>query len=412
MRRALAFSLALSAACAPAVRAGSNPGADAGTNAAPASDAGRDAAASDAGEPTISDAGTDAGEAPSPPDAGTPGGGVATIRVHYDTGPGHAITVRGSGAGLSWTSGASATWTSGNVWVLALPVAAPIEFKPLVDDQTWAIGPNWTLAPGQTADVWPFFFTQAGTVTTWSGFPSAILGNSRDIWVYTPPSYGENAAERYPVVYMHDGQNLFTDQYSLSGVGWNVQGAMDQGAQDGTIREAIVVGIDNTDNRIWEYTPTNGGMDGGGASQYLDFVVQELKPAVDQELRTLPDCADTYVVGSSLGGLVSCYAGLVQPQAFGSIGALSPSTWWDGDWIVAQVLASADGGLAPIRTYVDSGDAGPDDDDSTDTALLAAAYQATGTDLDYLVQPDGQHSEVYWRQRIPGALAFLLGPRP
>ncbi|MHB1844186.1 MAG: alpha/beta hydrolase [Deltaproteobacteria bacterium] len=373
----------------------------------------RDAGSLEAGDASVDGGAADAGLDGGGLDAGPlDGGAAATILVHYDTGAGHAIAIRGSGGPLSWAQGLPATWSAGNVWTLSLGLTGPVELKPLFDDQSWAVGPNWTLAPGQTLEIWPFFFHQNGSVAIWPSFSSQLLGDSRDIWVYTPPSYGENAVERYPVVYMHDGQNLFTDQYSLSGVGWNVQGAMDDGALSGGVREAIVIGIDNDANRLWEYTPTPGGMDGGGASQYLAFVTTELKPAVDAALRTLPDRANSYVVGSSLGGLLSCYAGLIAPETFGSLGALSPSTWWDNDWIVGQLQASRGAATEPLRVYVDSGDAGVDDDDSADTALLAAAYQSLGVDLDYLVQPDGQHSEVYWRERIPGALAFLLGPRP
>ncbi|MHB8420190.1 MAG: alpha/beta hydrolase [Myxococcales bacterium] len=365
----------------------------------------------DAGSPWA-DAGADAGTVAAdggPPDGGAP---LATVVVHYDTGPGHSIALRGSGGPLDWAAGAPLTWNAGNLWEGSFALSAPVACKPLFDDATWAVGPNWTLAPGQRLDIWPFFFHQAGAIQQWSAaFASQILGDSRAVWVYTPPSYAENAAESYPVLYLQDGQNLFYDQDSFSGVSWDVGGAMDQGAEDGTIREAIVVGIDNDADRIWEYTPTPGGMDGGGASQYLQFVTTELEPAIDASFRTLTDRGDTLIGGSSLGGLLAAYAGLVQAQRFGLILVMSPSTWWDNEWIVGQVASAAGAPLKPDRVYLDSGDAGVDGDDVTLTAALAQAYEDAGVPLDYLVQAGGQHGEAWWRQRFPGAAAYLLGPR-
>src|SRR5439155_285320 len=87
------------------------------------------------------------------------------------------------------------------------------------------------------------------------------------IWIYYPPSYDEQLRERFPVVYMHDGQNLFDPSYSFGGVTWQVQNAMDQGTADGSVREAIVIGIGNTGARIREYTPTEGGYGGGAGAQ-------------------------------------------------------------------------------------------------------------------------------------------------
>ena len=226
-----------------------------------------------------------------------------------------------------------------------------------------------------------------------------------------PPSYAENPDEDFPVAYFQDGQNLFYADLSASGVAWNLQGAMDQGSQDGTIHEAIIVGIANDANRIWEYTPTNGGYDGGGAAEYLSFVSQELKPQMDLQYRTRPDAANTAICGSSLGALLAAYAGVNEPGTFGLLGVLSPSTWWDNEWVVGAVMGTVGASVQPFRIYVDSGNAGTDDDDVTLTAQLAEAYADAGVDLDYLVQDGGQHSELYWGQRVPGTMQFLLGPR-
>jgi predicted alpha/beta superfamily hydrolase len=336
---------------------------------------------------------------------------ASTVVVHYPTGWGHRVSLRGTGP-LSWGRGQDATWTANDEWKLTLQLTAAIELKPLFDDATWAIGPNWTLQPGQTLDVWPHFFRGAGQLDTVDGWTSNRLGNSRSIRVYLPPAYLENSGQRFPVVYMHDGQNLFDDSLSFGGVSWNIAGAMDQGARDASIHEAIIVGVDNTADRMSEYTPVvDADYGGGNADAYLDFLVNELKPWVDARYRTLPGRADTAIMGSSLGGLVSAYAGLKRPDVFGLVGAVSPSTWWANDYILGAVQQSKGAALQPLRVYVDSGDAGPSNDDVTNTAKLAQAYKDLGLPVQYVVQHGGQHNESYWRQRAPGALGFLLGGR-
>ncbi|HEX2690343.1 MAG TPA: alpha/beta hydrolase-fold protein [Kofleriaceae bacterium] len=333
--------------------------------------------------------------------AGAP---AAHVIVHYPTGFGHRITIRGNGAGLSWDLGHDATWTEGDRWVLDVLPKHTIEWKPLFDDATWAVGPNFALAPGQTLDVWPTFFHGHGRLED-----RPDLDAAHDVVVYLPPSYDENSTESYPVVYMHDGQNLFDDAQAFGGISWDVAGALDRGAADATIRDAIVVAIANTAARIAEYTPiADPSYGGGGADGYLHLVADQIKPRIDHDYRTLAGREHTAIMGSSLGGLVSVYAGVTRPDVFGLVGALSPSTWWDGTWIIPRVASEP---TDPVRVYVDSGDSGDSQDGRADTATLAQAYRTRGATLDYVVQAGAQHNEYYWRQRVPGALAFLLGPR-
>jgi predicted alpha/beta superfamily hydrolase len=287
--------------------------------------------------------------------------------------------------------------------VLSVDLESAIELKPLFDDAVWSKGPNYRLEPGQTVEIWPVFFHDGGRLERRADWRSPLLEHDRDVVFYLPPSYDENHRRRYPVVYMHDGQNLFHDRDAFGGVSWDVAGAMDRGFHDASIREAIVVAVDNTPARIWEYTPTDGGYGGGGAGGYLAFVADELKPVVDRDYRTEPGRATTAIAGSSLGGLVSAWAGVSRPETFGLVAAISPSTWWDGRWILAQVQGAEE---LPARVYVDSGE-----DDRANTTLLAETYRARGVELRHVVQPGAAHNEWYWRQRLPGALAFLLGPR-
>jgi len=338
---------------------------------------------------------------------GTPDVGgltAAHLVVHYPTGFGHRISIRGNSAGLGWDLGHDAMWTSGDRWVLDLSPSKTIELKPLFDDAIWAHGPNWTLAPGQTLDVWPTFFHDRGRLED-----RPDLDAAHDVVVYLPASYDENGAERYPVVYMHDGQNLFDDAKAFGGISWDIAGALDRGAADATIHDAIVVAIANTAARITEYTPiADPSYGGGGADTYLRLITDQIRPRINHDYRTLTDRAHTAIMGSSLGGLISIYAGVTHTDVFGLMGALSPSTWWDNTWIIPRVTAEP---TNPARVYVDSGDSGDSQDGKADTANLAAAYRNRGATLDYLVQAGAQHNEYCWRQRVPGALAFLLGPR-
>jgi len=386
---------------------GSPPGSPEG-GAPPAADGG-----TTDGAPQAADAGSGAdARADAPPS----GPAVTTLRVHYPAGT-HTITLRASAAPWSWNAGAKMNPGANGTWTISTTaITAPFQFKPLLDDTTWSLGANYNASPGATVDVYPRFTQVAGTWSLAFQFTSKLLGNTRGVYVYEPPTYIENTLASMPVLYMHDGQNLFDPAASFAGNTWQVQQTMDAAATDGSIAEAIVIGIDNTADRMSEYTPvpdTTQSPPGGNGEQYLQMIIQELKPRIDSTMRTLPDRAHTTMVGSSLGGLITAYAGVKHADVFGLVGALSPSTWWDSDWIVTDV-GTTPASPRPIRVYVDSGDSGTGNDDETDTASLAAAYKALGyvqgSTLDYLVQAGGQHSEIYWAQRLPGTLAFLLGP--
>ncbi len=347
-------------------------------------------------------------------DAGVDAGVSTTLVVKYDAAGSHSISVRGSVAPFSWDQGLPMQQLDSQTWSLTVTdVPGDFEWKPLRDD-VWSHGPNYHAAAGATTQVQPRFSIDNGTWSVrWPSLSSTHLGNTRGVYVYLPPTYVENGAARMPVVYMHDGQNLFDPAVAFGGVTWNVAAAFDEAAGTGAFREAIVVGINNTADRIPEYTPTVDATYGGGnADAYLSFIVEELKPLVDAEYRTRSGREDTVVLGSSLGGLVSAYAGVGHAQVFGNVGALSPSTWWD-DRVILTLVGQA-GEPRPLRVYVDSGDSGPSSDGVTDTAALAQAYRdagyVDGVTLLYLVREGHTHTEAAWAQRLPGALEFLLGP--
>ncbi|HZS35416.1 MAG TPA: alpha/beta hydrolase-fold protein [Polyangia bacterium] len=400
-RLLLASLLLVGCAAAPTLA----PGTDGG---APADSGGHDHDSD--GAPPASDGGAGGGDlAPT---------GVTTIRIHYPVGS-HALALRGDTAPLDWSHGVALTSTDGKTFIYTFPdLQAPAQFKPLLDDTAWSHGPNYTVTRGATVDVYPHFNATAGRVVNlFPNFHSTLLNNNRNVWAYLPPSYDENPLATFPVLYMHDGQNLFDPALAFGGNEWKVDETLDGAAEgDGSIRELIVIGPENTSQRIYEYTPTTDPSTpgGGGGDLYLRMLVEELKPQVDAMLRTQPGRDTTGVMGSSLGGLISAYAGVTHPDVFGIVGAMSPSTWWNNDWIVGDVNKMPAAPMRPERVYVDSGDS-QQADDANDTAQLAAAYlglgYVEGQSFHRVVQTGAQHNEVYWAQRLPGALGFLFGPR-
>ncbi|HEY3801698.1 MAG TPA: alpha/beta hydrolase-fold protein [Kofleriaceae bacterium] len=411
------------------------------------------AACSSPSAPSLALPGMDAGaiDASMPGgDAPTGGSADALVRVHYPLGS-HAITIRGGAAGLSWTAGVPMTAAGTDTVEFALPgLGSAVEWKPLLDDATWALGPNYHVSPGQTLDIYPHFTSTAGQVTTLiADFHSTVLNDDRAIYVYLPASYAENTDATYPVVYMHDGQNLWAAMPQIAFAGtWNVDTAFDTATGVGacssggvvgwgaqplggtaatcngdadcasgdcrTFPEAIVIGIANTTDRIYEYTPTTDPTTpgGGGADQYLSMIVSELKPAIDMQLRTRPDVASTAMAGSSLGGLVTAYAGTTHADVFGRLAELSPSTWWNSDVILGDVAATPSA-PRPLAVYVDSGQGSADDE--ADTDMLSTTYTnlgyVDGTNFRHVVQDGAQHDETYWAERFPGAMQLVLGPR-
>ena len=373
----------------------------------------------DASVQPSNDAGTDAGITDAGmPDAGTTSdGGVVTtvLRVKYPAGT-RSVSARGSKPPFNWNTGIAMTKVDAETWTLTVTtLGEDLEWKPLLDDSIWSKGPNYNGRRGEVNEIAPHFFRDNGEWTRrWPNFTSTILNNTRGVYVYLPPTYLENTAARLPVVYMHDGQNLFDPNAAFGGVTWGVAQTIDSAAGDGRFREAIVIGPENAGaDRIAEYTPTADPSYGGGnGDAYLRMLIEELKPRVDNELRTLTGRENTVLVGSSLGGLISSYAGVRKADTFGFIGAMSPSVWWDNR--VLLTIVATTGATRPIRVYVDSGDSGNSNDGVNDTRDLAAAYRTLGyvdgTTLKHVVQPGATHTESAWASRLPGALEFLLGP--
>ena len=234
---------------------------------------------------------------------------------------------------------------------------------------------------------------------------SPQLRNRRYVDVYLPDSYGDGR-RRYPVVYMHDGQNLSDPAIAFAGQTWHLHEGLLWLAARGI--EPIVVGVHNTAARLGEYSPMSDAKHGGGdGDRYARFLIDTLKPRIDAEYRSRRDRESTVVAGSSMGGLISLFLFFRRPSPFGRAAVMSPSIWYAGRSIL-DFVDRARGTRG--RLYVDVGTA-----EGAGTLRNARALnrllRGKGYRKDSLryVEADGhQHREADWAWRLPQALEFLL----
>jgi predicted alpha/beta superfamily hydrolase len=250
-------------------------------------------------------------------------------------------------------------------------------------------------------------------------FAMPQLGRTRRVLMYLPADYAAQPKRRYPVLYLHDGQNVFDAATSFSGE-WGIDETLDQlrkAGQDAT--GSIVVAVDNGNEfRSDEYIPWRSeglkgqAHQGGQGSAYVDFLALTLKPYVDAHYRTRPDAAHTGVAGSSLGGLISVYAALKYPHVFGEVGAFSPAFWVCNDSLKAY--AKAHPAAHTARFYFVCGP----QESETMLPLMAQwrdELRAEGVpagNISFHAPLDGEHKEWFWQREFPAAYRFLLRPAP
>jgi len=250
----------------------------------------------------------------------------------------------------------------------------------------------------------------SGQLRKHEGFRSRFLRNQRDLIVYTPPGYSEPPTRCFPVLYLHDGQNLFDGATSfIPGQDWHVGQTADECINARVIEPLIIVGMYNTKARIREYTPTHVPKLGGGrADRYARFLIEEVKPFVEHEYRTLTGPQHTGIGGSSLGGLVSLYVGLKHCTIFGKIAALSASVWWN-QLVIHRFVKSMHVERRP-RIWLDIGTReGPrivQDVERFRDVLLEKGWRLEH-DLHYERVEGAQHNEAAWAQRVRPFLQFL-----
>ena len=263
--------------------------------------------------------------------------------------------------------------------------------------------------------------TVVGTVKVARGIESPQLDNRRDILVYLPPSY-ERSDRRYPVLYMHDGQNLFDNATSYAGE-WRVDETMESLSREEGL-EAIVVGIPNMGvRRLDEYSPFVVPRYGGGLGDlYLAFMVNSLKPLIDSHFRTRPEKQHTGIMGSSMGGLISLYAFFRYPTVFGFAGVMSPSLWFAQGAIFPYVEAAP---FHPGKIYLDAGtrEFGESWPEVVTLPTRSRRYYGRVRHLKRILARKGyrpirdllhvegrgaNHCEAAWADRLPGAVRFFL----
>jgi predicted alpha/beta superfamily hydrolase len=252
--------------------------------------------------------------------------------------------------------------------------------------------------------------TVVGNVVQLEKVWSPQLGNERGILVYLPPSYDEGELH-YPVIYMHDGQNLFDEATSFSGE-WKVDETLEHLSRRGL--EAIVVGIPHlSEERLDEYCPfEEAGQADARGELYLAWIVETLKPLIDQSFRTLPDRVHTGMMGSSMGGLITLFAFFRYPGIFGFAGVLSPSLWFAERAIFPCLEETA---YVPGRLYLDVGTAegkGVAEDARHMRELLVQKGFRLGEDFLYVEEEGAEHTESAWARRTKIAFRFLLGKLP
>ncbi len=234
------------------------------------------------------------------------------------------------------------------------------------------------------------------------------LNRKRRVWVYLPPDYQTAAAKRYPVLYMHDAQNLFDARLSFSGE-WQVDESLNDLFKKGDYG-CIVVGVDNGGgSRLNEYSPwVNARYGGGEGDEYAEFLVKTLKPYVDANYRTLTGRQSTGIMGSSMGGLISMYAFAEYQDVFSKAGVFSPAFWFAADAPAQHVKANLKEGAGRIYFLAGGGEPAYVADDAR---KVAAALQTAGfSDSEILtkVPADGQHSEWFWAREFPEAYRWLF----
>jgi predicted alpha/beta superfamily hydrolase len=235
------------------------------------------------------------------------------------------------------------------------------------------------------------------------------LDRQRTIRVYLPPGY-ETSKARYPVLYMHDGQNLFDDATSYIGE-WGVDETLNELSKTKHL-DLIVVGIDNgLDLRVRELNPWDNPKHGKGeGKQYVDFIVTVVKPYIDKTYRTKSDRAHTGIMGSSLGGLISHYAIYEHPDVFSKAGIFSPAYWYAPpvfDYTSAHMLPK------DARLYFYAG--GKEDESMVpNMQRIVGMLRKRGFPDENLrvdVNPDAQHNETAWRAEFPKAVMWLFEGR-
>ena len=368
----------------------------------------------------------------------SPAAAQLTIRLTSSAPVPAGRSVHVAGSFNAWNPLASSlTADSSGHWLITLPgsVRGSVEFKFTlgswatveatatggdVANRSFAIPSSGTATLDVTVAAWhdsavvaqsgPKKSTATHSVTVLSdSFAMPQLGRSRRVWIYLPMDYA-NGTRRYPVLYMHDGQDVFDAATSFAGE-WGVDETLD------SLRaRAIVVAVDNGGAaRMSEYNPwkaANASLGGGEGDRYVEFLVNTLKPSIDKRYRTLRDPAHTGIMGSSMGGLISLYAVLKRPDVFGRAGVFSCACWVARPFVYEFARKAGkphkDARIFFIAGALETKDGEPARDQREMVDTLVAAGWRRNVNMRSIISPDGKHSEWFWRREFPSAFNWLF----
>jgi predicted alpha/beta superfamily hydrolase len=253
---------------------------------------------------------------------------------------------------------------------------------------------------------------------------SENLGEKRKILVFLPPSYESEPNRNYKVLYTQDGQSVFDERTALHYSEWGLDEAAQRLMQKGEMEDIIIVAVSNggsAQSRSRDYTSKADQRYGGGeADRYLNFLTDELKPMVDATYRTRKDPESTGILGSSLGGLFSLYAGFQSPDTFGLVGAMSPSLWYAGQDMLQRLQQGPTDAAKPDKIWLDMGTAEADSRWSLDPvgefhraeqAVTEMGYQPESNFFPRLIE-GGEHTNEAWRNRAESFLRTMYSPEP
>ena len=230
------------------------------------------------------------------------------------------------------------------------------------------------------------------------------LQSERRVWLYLPADYHQSG-KHYPVIYMHDGQNLF-DQYTASHQEWGVDEVMEERFYHNA---CLIVAVDHgEESRINEYNPYNSEEYGEGrGNAYTEFLVNNLKPFIDANYRTIADARHTAIAGSSMGGLITTYAALKHPEVFGNAGIFSPAFWIAKD---VYAFALEQETLTNSRCYFVCGDAESEDmvGDMQGMVEIVKSKVANENQVQVIIIPGAGHNEQQWHDDFPAFYEWLL----
>lgn len=351
------------------------------------------------------------------------------VRTRVPLPVGEQVFLAGSedGLGLWKPDGFPLTRTDDNVWsgIALLAADEPVQYK--ITRGTWGteealedgtVPDNRTLEPGGDQEVrlevarWKDTSEGAppqitGDFRIHEGFHSKYLRFDRRIIVWLPPSYQATPDRRYPVLYMHDGQQVFDPQTSTWKQDWEVDEWCTKLTVEGRLREIIVVAAYSTEDRFLEYSPSLAGR------EYARFMIEELKPFIDREYRTLPGRESTAVAGSSMGGTISFFLAWTRPDIYFGAACLSPAFRFRNDTFCLDLVGKSPA-VPDLRLYLYCGLGDPTEEELAVgmremAALLRARGISAGHSFTVVEDPPAKHNEAAWAKHTGEWLVFLFG---